>query len=115
MRAFATLLIAIVATQTACNRSLDQKDFASPEAAAQALAAAVQSDESGAMLEVLGKQAEPVLNSGDAVQDKNSRARFLQEYASAHTLQTDAAGCGADARRTPERPSRASRPVEVMG
>jgi hypothetical protein len=92
MRPFATLLIAIVATQAACNRSLPQKDFASAEAAAQALAAAVQSDQSGAMLEVLGKQAEPVLNSGDAVQDKNSRERFLQAYASAHTLQTDAEG-----------------------
>ena len=52
--------------------------------------AAVQSKESGALLEVLGEQAEPVLNSGDPVQDKNSRDRFLQGYTSAHTLQTDA-------------------------
>lgn len=92
MRAFATLLIVIVLTQAACTRSSHQKDFASPEAAAQALAAAVQSEESGALLEVLGSEAEPVLNSGDAVQDKNSRDRFLQAYASAHTLQSDAEG-----------------------
>ena len=80
MRAFATLLIAIVLTQAACSRSSQQKDFDSAEAAAQALVAAVQSKESGALLEVLGKQAEPVLNSGDPVQDKNSRDRFLQGY-----------------------------------
>ena len=92
MRAFATLLIAIVATQAACNRSSHQKDFASAEAAVQALAAAVQSEDSDALLEVLGKQAEPMLNSGDPVQDKNSRARFLQAYASAHALQSDAEG-----------------------
>ena len=100
MRAFATLLIAIVVTQTACTGR--QQDFESAEAAAQALAAAVQSDEAGALLEVLGKEAEPVLNSGDPVQDKNSRARFLEAYASAHTLRADAAGVatlevGADA------------------
>jgi hypothetical protein len=90
MRAFATLLIAIVATQTACTSR--QQDFESPEAAAQALAAAVQSAESGALLEVLGSQAEPVLNSGDPVQDKNSRDRFLQAYTSAHVLQRAADG-----------------------
>ncbi len=90
MRAFATLLIAIVATQTACTSR--QQDFESAEAAVQALAAAVQSEGSGALLEVLGEQAEPVLNSGDPVQDQNSRARFLQAYASGHNLQTDAAG-----------------------
>lgn len=58
----------------------------------QALVAAVQSDDLGAVLEVLGKQAEPMLNSGDSVQDRNSRSRFLQAYASAHVLQADAAG-----------------------
>jgi hypothetical protein len=102
MRAFATLLIVIVLTQAACTRSSHQQDFASAEAAAQALAAAVQSGEPGALLDVLGRQAEPVLNSGDPVQDKNSRDRFLQAYAHAHTLQTDADGVttlevGADA------------------
>jgi hypothetical protein len=92
MRAFATLLIAIVATQAACNRSSPQKDFESAEAAAGALAAAVQSDDSGALLEVLGPQAESVLNSGDPVQDKNSRERFLRAYTDAHSLRADAAG-----------------------
>src|SRR5688572_26105161 len=92
MRAFATLLIAIVGTQSACNRSIPQKDFESPEAAVTALAAAVQSDDSRALLEVLGKEAEPALNSGDPVQDKNSRARFLQAYTSAHALEAHAEG-----------------------
>ena len=92
MRAFATLLIAIVVTQTACDRSIPQKDFDSAEAAAQALAAAAKSDGSRALLEVLGKDAEPVLNSGDPVQDKNARERFLQGYASTHAIQTSPEG-----------------------
>jgi hypothetical protein len=92
MRSFATLLIVIVATQTACSPTIQQKDFESPERAAQALVAAVQSNDPRALLEVLGEQAEPMLNSGDAVQDKNSRRRFLQAYASAHTLETNAEG-----------------------
>lgn len=92
MRAFAALSIAIVATQTACSPPIQQKDFESPEVAAQALVAAVKADDLRALLEVLGKEAEPMLNSGDPVQDENSRNRFLQAYTSAHALQTDAAG-----------------------
>lgn len=92
MRAVATLLIVIATTQTACSRSIQQKDFESPEAAAQALVAAAQSDNPRALLEVLGKQAEPMLNSGDPVQDKNSRNRFLQAYTGAHALEANAEG-----------------------
>jgi hypothetical protein len=90
VRAFAALLIVIVATQPACTPSIHQKDFESAQAAAQALVAAAQSDEPRALLEVLGKEAEPMLSSGDPVQDKNSRDRFLQAYASAYALKTNA-------------------------
>lgn len=92
MRIFATLLTAVIATQTACSRPIRQQDFESPEAAAQALAVAAQSDNSRALLEVLGEKAGPMLDSGDPVQDKNSRKRFLQAYTSAHALKADAAG-----------------------
>lgn len=92
MRSFATLLVVIVATQTACSPPIQQKDFESPERAAQTLVAAVRSDDLRALLEVLGKEAEPMLNSGDPVQDRNSRSRFLQAYASAHALETNAEG-----------------------
>jgi Protein of unknown function (DUF2950) len=86
------LLLALLVTQAACDRAIRQQDFESAEAAAQALIAAVQSGETRATLEVLGKDAEPVLNSGDSVQDKNSRERFLQAYAQAHELETAADG-----------------------
>ncbi len=88
MRAFVTLLILVVATQAACSRSSRQKDFGSAEEATQALIAAAQSDDHRALLEILGKEAEPMVNSGDPVQDRNSRERFLQSYATAHTFDT---------------------------
>jgi hypothetical protein len=92
MRAFVILLIVVVATQAACSRSSQQKDFASAEQATQALIAAAHSDDHRALLEILGKEAEPMVNSGDPVQDKNSRERFLQAYATAHTFDTRVEG-----------------------
>ena len=92
MRASLTLLILIIATQAGCARSIHQKDFASAQEAVEALVAAARSDDSRALLEVLGEDAGPVVSSGDAVQDKNSRERFLQSYAQAHTLDTSVEG-----------------------
>lgn len=92
MRAFISLLIVIVAAQAACSRSVPQKDFASAEEAAQALVAAAQSNDMRALLEVLGKDAEPVVSSGDEVQDRNSRERFLQSYEQSHVLDTSVEG-----------------------
>jgi hypothetical protein len=92
MRPFAAFLIVVLATQSACDRKVHQKDFGSVDAAAQGLVAALQSGELSAALEVLGNEAEPMLNSGDPVQDKNSRDRFLHAYATAHVLESDEKG-----------------------
>jgi Protein of unknown function (DUF2950) len=92
MRAFVTLLILGIAATAACSRPIHQKDFASAEEALQALVAAAQSDDTRALMEVLGEEAEPVVSSGDPVQDRNSRERFLQSYAQAHELETSAEG-----------------------
>jgi hypothetical protein len=86
MRAFVSLLIVLAAILAGCSRSVHQKDFGSAEEAVQALIAAARSDDPHALLEVLGKDAEPMVRSGDPVQDKNSRERFLHSYASSHTL-----------------------------
>jgi hypothetical protein len=92
MRSLALILVFVIASQSACHREVQQKDFDSAEAAAQALVKALQSDEMQPVLEVLGGKTEPILNSGDPVQDSNSRARFLQAYADSNLLETDAAG-----------------------
>jgi hypothetical protein len=92
MRAFVSLLILIVAALAACSRSVPQQDFASAEEAVRALVAAAQSNDTQALLEVLGEKAEPVVSSGDEVQDRNSRERFLQSYEQAHALDTSVEG-----------------------
>jgi hypothetical protein len=58
----------------------------------QALVTAARSDDTQALLEVLGADAEPVVDSGDAVADRNGRLRFVQAYEMEHALETDAEG-----------------------
>ena len=53
-----------------------QYAYASPEEAARALKAAVESGDRAALLEILGPEAKDILDSGDAVADENSRKLF---------------------------------------
>jgi hypothetical protein len=92
MRVFMFLIVAVVAAQAGCSRSAPQQDFASADEAAQALVAAARSDDARALLGMLGKDAQPLLDSGDPVQDKNSRERFVQEYDAAHALEDNGTG-----------------------
>ena len=86
------LLIIVAAAQTACSRSAQQQDFASAADAVQALVTAARSDDTQALIEVLGVDAEPVVDSGDAVADRNGRLRFVQAYEMEHALEADAEG-----------------------
>jgi len=63
-----------------------QQHFASAEAAATALLGAVKSGDSAAMLAVLGPDAKPILDSGDAVADREMMERFTASYDAAHKL-----------------------------
>jgi hypothetical protein len=84
MRATVLIVITCLATLTACAKK--PQNFETPEAAVQALVEAAQSDSDRALLKVLGKDAEPIVDSGDAVADKNSRADFLVAYKAANSL-----------------------------
>lgn len=54
------------------------KVFASPQDAAQALVEAAATNNVQALLEILGPDSQKLVESGDAVQDKNSRAVFAK-------------------------------------
>ena len=84
MRTTVLIVITSLAALTACTRK--PQNFETPEAAVQALVEAAQSDGNRALLKVLGKSAEPIVDSGDAVADKNSRAGFLEAYKTANSL-----------------------------
>ncbi len=111
-----TFAMRIVAVRVAdCHRGLRprvSKDFASIDDALGALVAAARSDDTRALVRVLGSEAEPALESGDPVQDRNARERFVRAYEAEHTLSRDSTGAttllvGTDQWPFPSRWSRA--------
>ena len=69
-----------------------QQQFASPDAAAAALVAAVKTRDQAAMLAVLGSDAKPILESGDPVADREVGERFVAGYEEAHAIKASSAG-----------------------
>jgi hypothetical protein len=63
-----------------------QQSFPSPEAGVQALIEATKSNDTQTMLQILGPEAQALINTGDPVSARASRARFVQAYEEAHAL-----------------------------
>ena len=61
-------------------QEVKQKVFGSPEEAMKALEETVRSDDRKGALAILGPEGEDILDSGDVVQDKNARDRFVKSY-----------------------------------
>ena len=59
-------------------RPVAQKTFDSPQQAADALIQAAERDDVAALLEIFGLAGKDIVASGDAVEDKKDRARFVQ-------------------------------------
>ena len=62
------------------------KYFASPEAAVDALVAAVKSDDPKALVAVLGPDGKRVAESGDTVADREGRERFVESFEEKHEI-----------------------------
>lgn len=80
------LLLSLVMGAAACSKSSQPsaKVFASPDDASKALLAAAESVDRKAALEILGPDAKELLDSGDAVQDKNAAQAFAAKYDEMH-------------------------------
>jgi hypothetical protein len=74
---------------TAGAAATTQRNFASPEDAAAALAQAVKAQDRAATLAVLGQDAADWISSGDAVADRGSIARFIAAYDAKHAIVRD--------------------------
>jgi Protein of unknown function (DUF2950) len=70
----------------AIGAAVRQQSFPSPEEGVRALMDAAKNNDTASLLQVLGPEAQPFINTGDAVSDRASRARFVQAYEEAHTL-----------------------------
>ncbi len=64
----------------------DQQSFSTPEAAVQALVKAAQAKDTRALVKLFGPLGEPLVDSGDPVDDKNARDNFLARYKAGHSL-----------------------------
>jgi hypothetical protein len=89
---FLTVLVIGVALGVSAGCGARQQSYGSAEEAAEALLAAVKEGRTDALLRVLGPDTQPMLESGDPVQDKNARDAFLSEYEAAHSLTRDEQG-----------------------
>ncbi|HYA37225.1 MAG TPA: DUF2950 domain-containing protein [Candidatus Methylomirabilis sp.] len=69
-----------------------QRQFDSPEHAVDALIAAVRSGRTADLLAIFGPRGKSLVESGDAVADKNGRARFVASYDEGHSLTTPSDG-----------------------
>ncbi len=63
-----------------------QKTFSSAEDASQALVTAAQNNDEKTMLDILGKNAKQIVDSGDEVEDKENRENFVKKYGEMHRL-----------------------------
>jgi hypothetical protein len=86
-------LVAIVGAALAgCDLFGGQATYESPDEAGEALLAAAASGETPALLRVLGAEAEPVVESGDPIDDAANREQFIADYNAAHRWVSEAAG-----------------------
>ena len=80
------LLLAVTLLLVSCNKhesasaGTEQKTFASPEAAGQALFDAAKSGDQPALLAIFGSDGKDLVFSGDPVKDKNTAQRFVTAY-----------------------------------
>lgn len=68
------------------------RQFDSPDHAVDALIAAVRSGRTADLLAIFGPRGKPLVESGDAVADKNGRAKFVASYDESHSLATQPDG-----------------------
>ena len=83
----ATLLMGAAGSREAFAASPHQRTFASPGEAVQALVEAVKAGDMEALASILGPEGRDLISSGDAVADKQDRARFVRSYEQSHTLE----------------------------
>lgn len=86
----AVSLLALALLTVGCAGKKDEAaGFATPEAAVNALVAALEQDDTAAIAKLLGPGTEELLSSGDPVADKTDRADFLAQYQAKHSLAAD--------------------------
>ncbi|HEX2831278.1 MAG TPA: DUF2950 domain-containing protein [Burkholderiales bacterium] len=82
----ALALVAAAPAPTFAAEKSTQTTFKSAEQAMEAIAAALAKDDMKTLRAMLGPDGEAILNSGDPVEDKETRQRFTTAYNEAHKI-----------------------------
>lgn len=97
------ILGALVTMSQACNekkpepqspsqQQSQQRSFASPQDASEALFDAAKSGDKAAMHNIFGPGGDEIISSGDAVQDQNTREQFIAKYTEMHRVAAEPDG-----------------------
>ncbi len=86
-----TAVVFVTAVVVAFAQDTGVKSFPTYQAAASAFVVAVKANDSVALKEILGAEAQGLLASGDPVQDENGRQSFLKRYDEKHAFVHDSA------------------------
>jgi hypothetical protein len=89
--AVATLIIALSVPLQGYAAQAKQKTFASPEDAVKALIDAARAGNQEELMAIFGPSAREVLSSGDAVEDRAVRERFVKAYEAKNAVTQDGA------------------------
>ena len=87
--AAAAISLIILLAGAALAADVKQPRFTTPERAVEALAAALKTNNTGALATILGPGSDPLLSSGDPVADQAERERFLARYEEKRRLEAD--------------------------
>ncbi|WP_213738081.1 DUF2950 domain-containing protein [Bradyrhizobium sp. dw_411] len=88
-RASGAIVAAMMTLALPISMARAQQTYPSPEDAAAALAAAVKTGTTKAILTVLGSRAGDIVESGDDVADAGTRQRFLAAYDAKHSIRAE--------------------------
>ena len=86
---FLVLFLVAGVSQTGQAARMQQKTFATPESAVDALIIANRNSQLAELQNILGPQSNKLIFSGDAVADKEGRKKFVKAYDAAHQLENN--------------------------
>jgi Protein of unknown function (DUF2950) len=80
------IAVALISSAVGTVRAADQKTFATPAEAVQALMKATEDGNQDEMLAIFGDDGKALVYSGDDVQDKTARENFVKSYRTKHLI-----------------------------
>lgn len=86
------LILALGGTALAASAKKRQKSFTTPEEAVKSLVEAVQTHNEGELAAILGPGSGKLISSGDPVEDRQGRERFIKRYEEKNLIETQGPG-----------------------